>query len=64
MSTSSRWWRLSGTVAALAVFGLPLVALGVDAIRSLMINPSLVHLVIPSGRTLALLVRSCALAGG
>ncbi len=63
MSTSNRWWRLSGTVAALAVFGLPLVALGVDAIRALIINPALVHLAVPSGRTLALLARSCALAG-
>lgn len=63
MATSNRWWRLSGTVAALAVFGLPLVALGMDAIRSLLVNPSLVRLAIPSGRTLVLLVRSCALAG-
>jgi len=63
MSTSNRWWRLSGTMAALAVFGLPLVALGMDAIRALIINPALVHLAVPSGRTLALLMRSCALAG-
>lgn len=63
MGTSSRWWRLSGTLAALAVFGLPLAALGVDAIRSLVVNPSLVRLAIPTGRTLVLLVRSCGLAG-
>ena len=63
MATSSRWWRVLGTMAALAVFGLPLAALGVDAIRSLVVNPSAVRLAIPTGRTLVLLTRSCALAG-
>ena len=63
MATNSRWWRLSGTLAAVAVFGVPLVALGVDAILSLAVDPSLVHVAIPTGRTLVLLARSCALAG-
>ncbi|MCX6085504.1 MAG: hypothetical protein NTX94_03570 [Caldiserica bacterium] len=63
MATGSRWWRIAGTVAALAVFGLPLLALGLDAIRSLTVNPALAHLAIPSGRTLVLLARTCALAG-
>ena len=63
MATSSRWWRVLGTMAALTVFGLPLAALGVDAIRSLVVNPSAVRLAIPTGRTLVLLTRSCALAG-
>ena len=63
MTTSSRWWHVSGIVAAAAVFGLPLVVLGMDALRSLAVNPSLGHLVIPSGRELVLLARSCALAG-
>jgi len=63
MATGIRWWRIAGTMAALAVFGLPLLALGMDAIRSLTINPSLARLAIPSGRTLVLLARTCALAG-
>ncbi|MFZ2412948.1 MAG: hypothetical protein WAW16_01840 [Candidatus Cryosericum sp.] len=63
MATSSRWWRLSGTLAAIGVFGLPVVALSVDAIRSLIVNPALVHLAVPTGRTLVLLARSCTLAG-
>lgn len=61
--TADRLWRVAGTVVALTVFGLPLAALGVDAIRSLAADPSLVHLAIPSGRTLTLLARSCVLAG-
>jgi iron(III) transport system permease protein len=63
MTAGNRWLRVAGAIAALALFGLPLAALGIDAMRALAVDHSLVRLAIPSGRTLTLLVRSCVLAG-
>jgi len=59
---NGRAWRICGVLALAVVLGMPILALAADAWAAVGRNPSLVSLAVPAGRTLRLLLRSCALS--
>ena len=59
---SGRTWRICGVLALAAVLGVPTAALARDAWAAVRMNPETLRLAIPAGRSLMLLLRSCALS--